>query len=257
MGMEGDEQQTALFAAIMCLYAVSEFLLARLLRDPRRGSTSATLIRNGLTLFVLCVGTLGFTSWRLAGGLVLALAVRTAAEMVLVKRGGGPSLPQFVLLQAVSFVGLCAAWYSARPIEVHAWYVGLEHQLLPWIGVLAPPGNTARIFLTLTAYCFMVDGGARIVRGVLDHFPEMMDRIAASSPGNESGGEWIGVLERIITLTFVLTGNYTAVAFALTAKSIARFKELDDRTFAEYYLLGTSTSLAVALITGTLVRLSY
>jgi hypothetical protein len=128
---------------------------------------------------------------------------------------------------------------------------------LPWIGVLAPRGNTACIFLTVAAYCFMFDGGARIVRGVLDQFPAMMERIAANSAGSESGGEWIGVLERIITLTFVLTGAYTAVAFALTAKSIARFKELDDRTFAEYYLLGTSTSVAVALITGALVRLSY
>jgi hypothetical protein len=257
MGMEGDEQQTALLAAILCLYAVSEFLLARVLRDPGRGSTSATLIQNGLTLFVVCAGTAGFASWSLAGAFMVALAIRTAAEIALVKWGRGPSLPQFALLQVVSFAGLFAAWYSARPIEVHPWYVGLEHQLLPWIGGLTPRGNSARLFLTLAAYCFMFDGGARIVRGVLDQFPVMMERIAATAAGNESGGEWIGVLERIITLTFVLTGNYTAVAFALTAKSIARFKELDDRTFAEYYLLGTSTSLAVALITGALVRLSY
>jgi hypothetical protein len=82
-----------------------------------------------------------------------------------------------------------------------------------------------------------------------------MEKVSIT-PGddNENIGEWIGILERVITLTFVLTGSYTAVAFALTAKSIARFKELEDKNFAEYYLLGTSSSVATALLVGALVQ---
>jgi len=39
-------------------------------------------------------------------------------------------------------------------------------------------------------------------------------------------GKWIGILERAIILIFVACNEITAVAFVLTAKSIARFKQL-------------------------------
>lgn len=43
----------------------------------------------------------------------------------------------------------------------------------------------------------------------------------------------------------VVTGDVVA-SRRLAAKSIARFKELEDRAFAEYYLVGTLMSVAVA-----------
>ena len=46
---------------------------------------------------------------------------------------------------------------------------------------------------------------------------------------------------------FVLTGAEAAVGFVIAAKTLARFKQLDDRGFAEYYLLGTLASVSVAL----------
>ena len=45
----------------------------------------------------------------------------------------------------------------------------------------------------------------------------------------------------------MLTGAVAAVGFVIAAKTIARFKQLDDRGFAEYYLLGTLASVAVAV----------
>ena len=52
----------------------------------------------------------------------------------------------------------------------------------------------------------------------------------------------------------MLTGAEAAVGFVIAAKTIARFKQLDDRGFAEYYLLGTLASVAVA-ISSSLVAL--
>ncbi|HVL53523.1 MAG TPA: DUF3307 domain-containing protein [Vitreimonas sp.] len=60
-------------------------------------------------------------------------------------------------------------------------------------------------------------------------------------------GATIGVLERLLIVTFVLTGSAAAIGFVVAAKTLARFKQLDDRDFAEYYLLGTLASVAVAL----------
>lgn len=65
-------------------------------------------------------------------------------------------------------------------------------------------------------------------------------------------GATIGVLERLLIVTFVLIGAEAAIGFVIAAKTLARFKQLDDRGFAEYYLLGTLASVGVALGTGLL-----
>ena len=65
-------------------------------------------------------------------------------------------------------------------------------------------------------------------------------------------------MERLITLTFVLLGNFTAIAFVLIVKSIARFKALEEsKDFAEYYLLGTLGSMIAAIGAGMLVRITF
>ena len=63
-------------------------------------------------------------------------------------------------------------------------------------------------------------------------------------------GAVIGILERIFTITFVLVGQYTAIALVIAAKSIARFEELKEKEFAEYYLIGTLSSILCAVFSG-------
>ncbi len=60
-------------------------------------------------------------------------------------------------------------------------------------------------------------------------------------------GATIGVLERLLIVAFILTGAAAATGLVVAAKTLARFKQLDDRQFAEYYLLGTLASVAVAI----------
>ena len=78
----------------------------------------------------------------------------------------------------------------------------------------------------------------------------------ASAPLGASArvGSTIGVLERILIIVFVLTGTDVAIGFVVAAKTLARFKLLDDRAFAEYYLLGTLASVAVAIGTALVGR---
>lgn len=70
----------------------------------------------------------------------------------------------------------------------------------------------------------------------------------------ERVGATIGVLERLLIVTFVLTGSEAAIGFVVAAKTLARFRQLDDRDFAEYYLLGTLASVSVAIISGLIAR---
>lgn len=62
-----------------------------------------------------------------------------------------------------------------------------------------------------------------------------------------SVGAYVGMLERALILTLLLFEAPAAVGFVVAAKSVARFKELEDRSFAEYYLVGTLMSVVVAI----------
>jgi len=70
-------------------------------------------------------------------------------------------------------------------------------------------------------------------------------------------GATIGVLERLIVSALVLANASTAIGFVIAAKTLARFKQLDDREFAEYYLLGTLASTAVAILTSLLALQAF
>lgn len=75
--------------------------------------------------------------------------------------------------------------------------------------------------------------------------------------GIKGAGIQIGIFERILIFTFVLTNQYAAISIIFAAKSIARFSELNERNFAEYYLLGTFTSITIALTVGIIFKLIF
>lgn len=83
--------------------------------------------------------------------------------------------------------------------------------------------------------------------------------IAAASEGDRTTGRaaelrrgrFIGNVERLIVTTLVCLGQYGAIGVILAAKSLARYPQLSDsRDFAEYYLIGTLVSMAVAIAAG-------
>jgi len=73
------------------------------------------------------------------------------------------------------------------------------------------------------------------------------------SSGVPGSGRIIGQLERTLGLVLILIGQWAALAILIAAKSVARFEELKEREFAEYYLVGTLSSLTVAVAVGMLL----
>ncbi|PLR91136.1 DUF3307 domain-containing protein [Bacillus sp. T33-2] len=69
-----------------------------------------------------------------------------------------------------------------------------------------------------------------------------------------SRGKLIGYIERLLVILLTYYSAYPAIAFIVTAKSIARFKQMDDRDWAEYFLLGTLTSMFLAIAFGIILR---
>ncbi len=72
-----------------------------------------------------------------------------------------------------------------------------------------------------------------------------------------AAGRYIGIFERILVLTFVLSMNLSAIGFLIAAKSILRFSDKSvagARKQTEYVLIGTLMSFAITILVGFLVR---
>ena len=68
-------------------------------------------------------------------------------------------------------------------------------------------------------------------------------------------GRLIGNLERIVLTIVVAAGSYSALGFLIAAKGLVRFEEFEkSREFTEYFLVGSLSSVLVALCAGLVLR---
>ena len=68
-------------------------------------------------------------------------------------------------------------------------------------------------------------------------------------------GRVIGILERVFVYFAVILNEYSIIGFILAAKAFARFKELENKAFAEYVLIGTLSSILLSFIVANLIIL--
>ncbi len=91
-----------------------------------------------------------------------------------------------------------------------------------------------------------------IVQGIPEvKLKEFLKFYAASfSSAGKSGGERIGIAERMIVFILVLSSQYTAIAFVVAAKAIARHDKISkDIAFGDKFLLGTFMSIIFSVLT--------
>jgi hypothetical protein len=154
----------------------------------------------------------------------------------------------FALVSALIVIG--TGWTMGRPL----------------VRVPLPTAHLAGIAGIAALALFMGRGGAYIVRGILnqvDVLPGMdPDPGPLSPPAAERidltelrRGRLIGVLERLILIIFMGVKAYQAIGFLIAAKGLIRSKELENRNFAEYFLIGTLASTMIAIAAGVLVQL--
>jgi len=110
---------------------------------------------------------------------------------------------------------------------------------------------------------FVVRGGTYVVRGCLRK-TGTLPHLAAQNTGQAekdqidvmeiNRGRLIGNLERLILTIVVAAGSYAALAFLVAAKGLVRTEGLQKRDFAEYFLVGSLSSVLVALCSGVIIR---
>lgn len=81
----------------------------------------------------------------------------------------------------------------------------------------------------------------------------MSDRIELDHKSLPNAGKYIGIIERLFVLVFIILGRWEAIGLLITAKSVFRFndlKESNSRKLTEYILIGTLLSFGLAIIAG-------
>lgn len=120
----------------------------------------------------------------------------------------------------------------------------------PW-----DPVAINHLFIIVTALVFLLMPASVIIRLVLAKWAPATeirtDKI--ETPALLHAGMAIGYLERVLVFIFVLSGQWAAIGFLVTAKSVFRFSDLkmgQDRKLTEYILIGTLLSFGMAVVTG-------
>lgn len=107
------------------------------------------------------------------------------------------------------------------------------------------------IWKTITAVVFVTSPAGILIGQLTKQWREKIE-------GEESlanAGKWIGIVERIIILIFVLLNQYSAIGLLVAAKGLIRFNEKDRSEIkTEYLVIGTLMSISLAIITGLLAK---
>ena len=157
---------------------------------------------------------------------------------------GKDSLKYFLIDQFLHLVILLIAWLHLT---------NNFQNLIPEIGAVFL--NETALAIIIGYLLIIFPTGFLIGKATQRWQSEVEDDLKRSSL--EAAGRYIGIFERILVLTFILTNNFSAIGFLIAAKSILRFSDKSEsgaRKQTEYVLIGTLMSFAITIIVGFLVR---
>lgn len=123
-----------------------------------------------------------------------------------------------------------------------AFYGNLSEQTLSIFEELDWPLVTAIVFVSFPAAIIM----GKLLEG-------MSNQIEFDHKSLPNAGKYIGIIERLFVLVFIILGRWEAIGLLITAKSVFRFndlKESNSRKLTEYILIGTLLSFGIAILTG-------
>jgi hypothetical protein len=130
------------------------------------------------------------------------------------------------------------AWLALRDVSVN---------LVP-AAVTAGPSDVRRAAVAVIIGWSLVVINVPVAMRLIGRLLPTESKKAQGGVDPERMGATIGVLERVLLIALLPGGGSAAVGLVVAAKTLARFKELDKKRFAERYLLGTMTSVTIALV---------
>jgi hypothetical protein len=121
-----------------------------------------------------------------------------------------------------------------------------------------------RILLRLLGYLVMIGPVGYIIQFLTRRWASEIN----TTDSLKNAGRWIGILERVLIITFVFIHEFGAIGFLIAAKSLLRITDkpvrqdnepvstnpFSARKHTEYVLIGTFLSFAIAIIAGLLIN---
>lgn len=117
--------------------------------------------------------------------------------------------------------------------------------------------NNPDVYIVITSLLFLTQPTSIILKTIFSKWD--LSKLTENNESLVDAGKYIGILERLLVFTFIITDHWEAVGFLITAKSVFRFgdlKESKHRKLTEYILIGTLISFSIAIITA-LVYLAF
>jgi len=146
------------------------------------------------------------------------------------------SLDQVIHILVVSGVSL----FISQNLNVS--YIAFIQSLFELLKV-----NDLQLLSIILSLLIIIKPSAITVKTVLSKYGSFSKEEKEGVPNT---GALIGELERFIILLMLTQGQYAAIGFILTAKSVARYKKIvEEIKFSEYYLLGTFLSTLIVIVT--------
>jgi hypothetical protein len=145
----------------------------------------------------------------------------------------------FVFDQLLHVLVLIGCWYFT--------FLSVDKIYNAW-GILNSNSNNWKM---ITGFVFIT-----IPAGIMiGQFTKQWQDKIENADSLSNAGKWIGIIERIIVLIFVLKSDYAAISLLLAAKGIIRFNEKDRPEIkTEYLVIGTLLSISIAIITGLIIK---
>jgi len=234
-------QELAVLVVLLAGHVFGDFLFqSQRVADAKEKSGAVMLAHGGLVLVAHLAVLAPVWTWRAAGLMTGLSVLHTAVDAVRARVRGGASLQAFAIDQTAHVALVVLAWLWLMSGD--GWLgEGMTEGWFRWY---------ARVLAVASAYVFNGKGGTAIVRKTLSRYPRISGRLESDGLDEYEMGRVIGTLERLLVLTLILFWQWAAIGLVIAAKSIARFPELRDRRhkeFTEYYLIGTLTSILVAV----------
>lgn len=144
---------------------------------------------------------------------------------------------------------------TIKPLNDYALILASLNQA-GWMNISAIAAGLLLVTTEINFFIRYVFSAFNLIPRIAVPAPESQGqpRAAVVDSKEYNAGRFIGILERILIFFLVLVDQFTAIAFILAAKGFTRFKDLDEREFAEYVLIGTLLSATAAVLAALAVK---
>ncbi|NAS11719.1 DUF3307 domain-containing protein [Poritiphilus flavus] len=224
-----------LFIKLILAHLIGDFMLQPLRwvihKESRKIASGFLYLHIGIHFVLMLLLLWDLSFWKLAAIIAVSHYLIDLAKLYASPWFRNRTIP-FLLDQFAHIAVLyCVAFYGNLWEHTQQWI-----QQLDWALV------TALVFVTYPS---------AIIMGKL--LENMSDQIVLDHKSLPNAGKYIGIIERLFVLIFIIMDRWEAIGLLIAAKSVFRFNDLKDsnnRKLTEYILIGTLMSFGFAMLAG-------